>query len=166
MKHSQITILVFIILFIVGAILLNLTGIARIVPADLIGYGLIFYGVATVYTSYGNNNKFFTFAGSAIFLSGILISLPAHFDFIRPLNILIPASLLIAGISLLIVYFDDTNSKSILIASIILIIAGIIFVLTVREIQFAIFGQSILRIIRDYWLVLLVISGITIVLKR
>jgi hypothetical protein len=165
-KHSQITILVFILLFIVASILLNITGIAHIVPADLIGYSLIFYGVATVYTSFGNKNKFFVFAGSVIFLGGILISLPAHIDFIRPLNILIPSSILIAGISLLIVYFDDVNNKSVLIASIILIAAGIVFIFTAREIHFLMFGESILRIIRDYWLALLVISGITIILKR
>jgi hypothetical protein len=149
-----------------ASILLNITGITGIDSEELIGYGLIFYGVATVYTSFGEKNKFLIFIGSAIFLSGILISLPAHFDFIRPMNIFIPSSVLIAGISLFIVFFDDTNNKTILFASIILTIAGIIFIFTARQIQAVIFGESILKIIEVYWPVLLVISGITILLKR
>ena len=166
MKHSQITILALILLFIVALILLNISGITEIDSKELIGYGLIFYGVSTVYTSFGEKNKFLIFIGSAIFLSGIMISLPAHFDFIRPMNIFIPSSILIAGISLFIVYVDDTNNKTILFASIILTIAGIIFILAARQIQVVIFGESILKIIKVYWPVLLVISGITILLRR
>ncbi len=166
MKHSQISILAFLLLFVAASILLNYTGLVEINSTDLLGYGLIFYGVATVYTSFGGNNKFLIFFGSVIFLSGIVVSLPAHFDFIRPLNIFIPSSILIAGISLLIVYFDDINNKAILVASIILVIAGIIFILAARQVQFAVFGESILKIIEVYWPVLLVISGITIILKR
>ena len=166
MKHSQITILALILLFIVALILLNISGITEFDSTELIGYGLIFYGIATVYTSFGEKNKFLIFIGSVIFLSGILISLPTHFDFIRPMNIFIPSSVLITGISLFIVYFDDTNNKTILFASIILTIAGIIFIIAARQIQVVIFGESIIKIIGVYWPVLLVICGITILLKR
>jgi hypothetical protein len=165
-KHSQITILALILLFIVALILLNISGITEFDSTELIGYGLIFYGIATVYTSFGEKNKFLIFIGSVIFLSGILISLPTHFDFIRPMNIFIPSSVLITGISLFIVYFDDTNNKTILFASIILTIAGIIFIIAARQIQIVIFGESIIKIIGVYWPVLLVICGITILLKR
>ncbi len=166
MKHSQITIITFLLLFIVASFILNYTGIIEIDSTDLFGYGLIFYGIATVYTSFGGNNKFLIFLGSVIFLSGIVVSLPAHFDFIRPLNIFIPSSILIAGISLFIVYFDDTNNKAVLFASLILVIAGMIFIFTARQVQLGVFGESILKIIEVYWPVLLVISGITIILKR
>ncbi len=166
MKHSQITILAFLLLFIVLSIILNITGITDIEPRELWGYGFIFYGIATVYTSFGSRNKFPIFIGSVIFLSGIVISLPVHFDFIRPLNIFIPSSVLIAGISLLIVYLDDRDSKSILFASLILLAAGLIFIVAARQIQIPVFGESILKVIEVYWPVLLVISGITIILKR
>jgi hypothetical protein len=153
-------------LFLVALIILNITGLTAIDSKELVGYCLIFYGIATVYTSFGRENKILIFIGSVIFLSGIVISLPAHFDFIRPLNIFIPSSILIAGISLFIVYVDDTKNKTILFSSLILLIAGIIFILAARQIQVVIFGESILKIIEVYWLVLLVISGITIILKR
>ncbi len=130
------------------------------------GYGLIFYGVASVYTSFGEKNKILIFIGSAAFLAGILISLPSHFDFIHPMNVFIPSSILIAGISLFIVFFDDTSNKTVLLAASLLVLAGIIFILAARNIQPAVFGESILRIIEVYWPVLLVISGITIILKR
>jgi len=165
-KHSQITILAFLLFFIVLSIILNIAGITDIESNELWGYGLIFYGIATVYTSFGGRNKFLIFIGSVIFLSGIVISLPAHFDFIRPLNIFIPSSVLITGISLFIVYLDDTDSKSILFASLILLAAGLLFIIAARQIQIPVFGESILKVIEVYWPVLLVISGITIILKR
>ena len=166
MKHSQITILTFLILLIAASILLNILGIIEFDSRELFGYSFIFYGVATVYTSFGERNKFLIFLGAVIFLSGIAISLPAHFDFIRPVNIFIPSSVLIAGISLFIVYFDDTKNKTILFASLILIVTGLIFILSARNIQPVVFIESVLKIVEVYWPVLLIISGITIILKR
>ncbi len=166
MKHSQITIFTFLLLFAAISAILNIFGILEIDSNTFFGYGLIFYGVASVYTSFGEKNKVLIFIGSAAFLIGIVISLPVHFDFIRPLNVFIPSSILIAGISLLIVFFDDTSNKTILLAALILLTAGIVFILAARGIQPAVFGESILKIIEVYWPVLLVISGITIILKR
>lgn len=166
MKHSQITILAFIFLFIIISIILNMLGLVEIESGDFLGYILIFYGIATVYTSFGERNKFLIFIGSVLFLSGIVLSLPSHFDFVRPLNIFIPSAILIAGISLFIVYFDDTKNKAVLFASLLLTIAGSIFIISARQIQISVLGESILKIIEVYWPVLLVISGITIILKR
>jgi hypothetical protein len=165
-KHSQITILTLIFLFIIVSVILNISGLTEIGPNEFTGYIMIFYGIATVYTSFGEENKFLIFIGSVIFLSGIVISLPSHFDFIKPLNIFVPSSILIAGISLFIVYFDNTKNRAVLFASLILTIAGLIFILGARQIQFAVFGESFLKIIEVYWPVLLIISGITIILKR
>ena len=166
MKHSQITIFTLLLLFAAVSVFLNIFGILEIDSTTFFGYGLIFYGVASVYTSFGEKNKVLIFIGSAAFLTGIVISLPSHFDFIHPLNVFIPSSILIAGISLLIVFLDDTSNKTILLAASLLLIAGIIFILAVRNVQPAVFGESILKIIEVYWPVLLVISGITIILKR
>jgi hypothetical protein len=165
-KHSQITILTFLILLIVGSIILNILGIIELDNRELFGYSFIFYGVATVYTTFGEKNKFLIFLGAVIFLSGIVITLPAHFDFVRPVNIFIPSAVLIAGISLFVVYIDDTKNKTILFASLILTITGIIFILSARNIQPAVYIESILKIIEVFWPVLLIISGITIILKR
>jgi hypothetical protein len=106
------------------------------------------------------------FIGAALFLTGIVISMPVHFDFVRPLNLFVPASMLIAGIGLFMAYFDEVKNKSILIAAVILTAAGIIFIMISRSIQLSIFGESILKIIEVYWPVLIIISGITIILKR
>ncbi len=166
MKHSQITIFTLLLLFAAASVFLNIFGILEIDSTTFFGYGLIFYGVASVYTSFGEKNKVIIFIGSAAFLAGIVISLQGHFDFIRPLNIFIPSSILIAGISLFIVFIDDTSNKTVLLAALILLITGIIFILAARNVQPAVFGESVLKIIEVYWPVLLVISGITIILKR
>ena len=166
MKHSQIIILTILLLLIVVAILLNLLNILMIDPRELFGYGLIFYGIATVYSTFSEGNQLLIFIGAALFLTGIVISMPVHFDFVRPLNLVVPASMLIAGISLFMAYFDEVKNKSILIASVILTAAGIIFIMISRSIQLSIFGESILKIIEVYWPVLIIISGITIILKR
>ncbi len=166
MKHSQILIFTLLLLFAAVSIFLSIFGILEIDSITFFGYGLIFYGVASVYTSFGEKNKVLIFIGSAAFLTGIVISLPSHFDFIHPLNVFIPSAVLIAGISLFIVYFDDTSNRAILLAASILLITGIVFILAARSIQPAVFGESFLKIIEVYWPVLLVISGITIILKR
>jgi hypothetical protein len=165
-KHSQITIFTLLLLYAAASIFLNILGILEIDSTTFFEYALIFYGVASVYTSFGEKNKVLIFIGSAAFLTGIVLSLPSHFDFIRPLNVFIPSSILIAGISLFIVYFDDTSNKTILLAALILLLAGVIFILAARKVQPVVFGESILKIIEVYWPVLIVISGITIILKR
>jgi hypothetical protein len=166
LKHSQITILTLVLLLFVAAVFLKLLNLIDLDSTELFSYGFILYGVATVYTSFGENNKFILFFGSAVFLSGILLSLPAHFEFVKPLNLFLPSSILIIGISLLIVYFDNTQNKSILVTSVVLLASGFVLIFLSRNIQFSIYLEAIVDIINVYWPALLIVSGVTIILKR
>ncbi|HSD62571.1 MAG TPA: hypothetical protein VLB50_02200 [Ignavibacteriaceae bacterium] len=165
-KQFQFAILTFILLFFIAATLLRLIGLLTLYSTELFGYAFILYGIATVYTTFGENYKVLLFAGAAIFLIGILISLPAHFDIIQISNLYIPSAILIGGISLFVVYFDDTTNPVVLIASIILLLSGIILVIVSRTVYVTIFLESILDFIAVYWPVLLIVSGITIILRR
>ena len=166
MKHSQITILTLVLIFFVAAVFLRLLDLINLDSTELFAYGFILYGVATVYTTFGEKNKFLLFAGSVVFLAGIVISLPQHFEFVKPLNIFLPSSALILGIALLIVFLDDTKNKAIMIASFILIIAGFVLVFISRSVQLSVYFESVIDFIIVYWPVLLIVSGVTIILKR
>lgn len=165
-KQFQITILTFILLFFIAAILLRLVNIIALSTAELYGYSLILYGIATVYTTFGERNKILLFLGSVLFLVGIAISLPAHFDIIQLSKLYMPSAILIAGIGLLIVYLDDTAYKPILIASLILLSAGVVLIFISQTIYFSVFLRSVIDFVAVYWLVLLIVAGITIILKR
>ncbi len=165
-NQFQITILTFILLFFIAAMLLRFINLIALDSIELYGYSFILYGIATVYTTLGEGNKILLFFASVIFLLGIVISLPAHFDIIQSSNLLIPSAILIGGVSLFIVYFDDTENKTILVASLMLLIAGVIIIFVSRTISFSLFLESILDFVTIYWPVLLIVSGITIILKR
>jgi hypothetical protein len=165
-KQFQFTILTFLLLFLVAAMLLRTINIITLDPTELYGYGFILYGIATVYTTFGEGNKFLLFLGSVLFLLGIIISLPAHFEIVGLSNMYVPSAVLIAGISLFVVYFDNTENNTILIASLILLIAGVVLIFLLREIQFLVFLESIPDFIAVYWPILLIVSGITFILRR
>lgn len=165
-KQFQYVILTFVLLLFIAATLLRLVGLISLDSKELFGDAFILYGIATVYTTFGENNRLLLFAGSAIFLIGILISLPTHFEIIQFSNLYIPSAVLIAGISLLIVSFDDKANPLILMASLILVLVGTILVIVSRTVQVTVFLGSILDFILFYWPVLLIVSGITIILRR
>ena len=165
-KQFQITILTFLLLFFIAATLLRIINVIALDVEELYGYGFILYGIATVYTTFGEENKVMLFLGSVIFLLGIVISLPAHFDIIRISDLFLPSALLIGGISLFVVYLDDTKNIILLIASFILLLSGTVLVFISRTIIIPVFFESILDFIVVYWPVLLIVSGITIILKR
>jgi len=165
-KQFQITILTFLLLFFIGATLLRIVNLISLDPAELYGYGFILYGIATVYTTFGEENRTVLFIGSVVFLVGIAISLPVHFDIIGISHLYIPAAVLIGGISLLIVYIDDLKNKVILTGAVILIIAGIVLIFISGKIYGTTFLKSIPDFIAVYWPVLLIAAGITYILKR
>lgn len=165
-KQFQFAILTFILLLFVAATVLRLLGLIALDSSELFGDAFILYGIATVYTTFGENNRLLLFIGAAVFLFGIVISLPAHFEIIQISNMYVPSALLIGGISLLVVYFDDRPNSTILIASMILLLSGIILVFVSRTVQMTVFLGSILDFILVYWPVLLIVSGITIILRR
>jgi hypothetical protein len=165
-KHFQITILTFLLLFFIGATLLRIVNLISLAPAELYGYGFILYGIATVYTTFGEENRTVLFLGSVVFLVGITISLPIHFDIIGISHLYIPAALLIGGISLLIVYIDDFKNTVIFAGAIILILAGILLIIISEKIYGTVFLKSIFDFIVEYWPVLLIAAGITYILKR
>lgn len=165
-KQFQFAILTFILLFFIAATLLRLIGLISLDSTELFGYAFILYGIATVYTTFGEKYKTLLFAGAAIFLLGILISLPSHFDIIQVSNLYVPSAILIGGISLFVVYVDDISNSLILIASLVLLLSGIILIILSRTILISVFLESILDFIVVYWPVLLIVSGITFILRR
>jgi hypothetical protein len=64
------------------------------------------------------------------------------------------------GIAFLMVYYDDTKRKKVIILSGIFLLLGIIFTITIGNISFVSFYGSMFRVAGNYWPVIIITIGI------
>jgi|GEM_PF-5412530 hypothetical protein len=155
MKNNQALIL-YLIIFIIFSTFAKFFGFAYFDSSELLFVVLIAYGAGTVFSSMGNNQRISLFLGSAAFLVGILFFIKDNFTIFSSHSMVVPASILIIGFSLLIVFFDDTNEKIIFWISLLFILAGIVHVSIFGNIRLVPFVYSLYDILLKYWFVVLV----------
>jgi len=103
---------IYLLTFLALLIFLRIIGIITITDSELIGYGLMIYGLSLFYSSYINSKKLFLFIGSGIFLSGVLFFLIGNFELLNIDQLLIPAFIFIFSIGLFMVYLSDMSYKN------------------------------------------------------
>jgi len=118
-------IIVYLLIFISVLILLGSIGVIRINNDELIGYGLITYGLSLFYSAYIERKKLTIFIGSAVFLAGVFFFMMGNFEFENTDNIYVSAVIFILSISSLMIFLSDTGFKLGMYAAIILFTAGI-----------------------------------------
>ena len=138
---------------------LKLLGIINVENTELLGYAMIFYGINLVYTSFGKKKRGILFTGTSLFLIGLLFFLINNFEFINEKEIIFPSILFIAGISFLMLYFDDTSKKNFFLISATLIFAATTVTALLGSITVALFLNAIIKITVKYWLVALITIG-------
>ena len=74
-------IIVYLVVFIIVLILLRSIGIIIINSDELIGYGLITFGLSLFYSAYIESRKLLIFIGSVVFLIGIFFFVMGNFEF-------------------------------------------------------------------------------------
>ena len=134
-------ILLYLLIFLALATALKLLGVIDVQSTELLGYAMIFYGINLVYISFGKKERGILFTGTSLFLIGLLLFLTNHFEFLNEREIIFPSILFIAGISFLMIFFDDTSKKNFFLISATLIFAAITVTALLGNLTVALFFQ-------------------------
>jgi hypothetical protein len=151
--------------FLALSIILKLFGVIDVDSIELLGYALIFYGINLVYTSFGKKQAGILFAGSSLFLTGLLLFLISSFEFVSDNEIIFPSILLILGINFLMLFFDDTGNKRYLAISIVSILSALIVTIFLGTITFQSYLSSVVTITLKYWPIIIIAIGLLILLN-
>jgi hypothetical protein len=145
---------------------LKFWGIIDFDSKEILGYGLIFYGISLVYISFGNNQRGKLFIGSIIFLSGLLFYIISKFEFFRVSTLIVPALLLLFSISFFMLFLDNYHDKTVLLISVLFFVSGTIVTIYNGEISFSVFLNAVWHIILNYWPVVLIAIGMILIIHR
>jgi len=165
MAKSQ-PIIIYALTFLIITLFLKFFGLLNVDNNELLAYTFIFYGISSVYISFGRNKRLQLFIGTAIFLIGIVFFLISNFAIFSSSGLIFPSTLLILGISCWMLFLDNTNDKAILFVSIIFILLGIIYSISVGAMRVGSFVSSILSITAKYWAIVIITLIIVLLLKR
>ena len=159
-------IIVYLVIFISVLILLRSLGVIFINNDELIGYGLITYGLSLFYSAYIENRKLFVFIGSAVFLIGIYFFITGNYEFENTDKILVPAVIFILSVSSFMIYLSDKGFKVAMYAAIILFTLGIgsLALMSTHGIEnFITYTFSIFNI---YWPVLIILLAVIVLVNK
>ena len=157
---------VYLLTFLAVLIFLRIIGIITVTDSELIGYGLIIYGLSLFYSSYINRKKLILFIGSGIFLSGVLFFLIGNFELWNIYQLLIPASLFIFSISFFMVYLSDSSHKNTMYFALILFTIGIGAMALISVNGVGGYFENALLITRIYWPVLIILFVVVALVNR
>lgn len=159
------SIVTYLLLFLTLSLVLKFFGVLFISGSEILSYGLIFFGISSVYISFGNRQKYSLFLGSVIFLAGLLIFFVERFFIFWNVPILLSASAFIIGISFLMLFLDELKNKTYLFIGTFFISVGFLFTIILGHISLLLFIESIFDVIINYWLVVLIVLGILILIR-
>ncbi len=165
LKKSQ-PILTYSLSFILLALIFKFLGLINLANEEILSYTFIFYGISSVYISFGKNNKLRLFVGTTVFLVGIIFFIFNYFEIFYSTKIIFPSALLILGISSLMLYIDNIKDKVVLYISLILILAGIVFTASAGTMHLGSFLSSVINILFKYWIVILIAAIIFMAIRR
>lgn len=150
MKKTQI-IAVLIIGFFAVSFILSTLGLVDVSFNDALNYSIIMLGIGMVYTGFTDDNKLLIFLGSTVFLIGIVFLVQSDFEVHGLEKVTASLVLLVAGSSLFTVFISDTDKKWLLIISLLLWIAGMVFLLIDSSVAAGGFFESIVKVGLKFW---------------
>ena len=159
-------IIVYLVIFISVLILLRFIGAININNDELIGYGLITYGLSLFYSAYIESRKLFIFIGSTVFLIGVFFFITGNFEFENTDKIFVPAAIFILSVSSLMVFLSDTSFKPGMYAAIILFTTGIgaLAIMSIHGIEN--FINYTVDIFKIYWAVLIILLAVVALVNK
>ena len=156
MKLNDIAIAIAI--FIIVSLILSLLNILSISFTNVLSYSLIIIGIALVYLEVIKQNRLLIFIGSVVFLTGIFFLITENFEVTATSGMRLPFILIFSGSGLLMVHISKPTKKIILLASVILLSAGLTLLLVDSHWKFESFIQSVLSVINFLWPVAIIIA--------
>ncbi len=148
------------------AVILRISGIISFTILDLLNYLFMFAGISAVFSSFGKERKGILFSGSTLFLIGIVIYVTSKFDLEEARQIVFLSVLFIIGVGFLLLFIDSTSQKIYLVFSLFFIACGLLYIVFLRRSVLSGFADSLLAMVKSYWLILLVIAGFILLLRR
>ncbi len=148
------------------SILLKIIGIINITFTEIMGYALIFYGIADVYLSMGKNKKRLLFIGAVAFLVGVELLITSNYDIFKLSNIVLPSIFFILGTAFLVLFIDDLTNRLLLAISLIFLISGVYFFARLGVFNAADFFKSVFSISIKYWPIVLIVTALILLLKK
>jgi len=159
-------IIVYLVIFISVLIILRSFGVIIINNDELIGYGLITYGLSLFYSAFIKSRKLFIFIGSTIFLIGVFFFIMGNFEFEKTDKIYVPAAIFILSISYLMLFLSDRSFKFGMYAAIILFTSGIgtLAIMSMHGIEN--FITYTINIFNIYWPVLIILLAVIALVNK
>lgn len=139
-------------------IILNMIGITEFSLVETLTYIFLTAGFGVWYSSYLNLNKGGIFAGSFIFLSGIVLAVETFFTIWNPLRMIFPSLFIISGLSLFFVFLSDKKRIILLILSVLLFAMGMFYLFNRINFKLIVFLVAIWEIILKFWFVFILFA--------
>lgn len=155
-----------VIFFLALLLFIDLIGVADFSLIEIISYVFLFSGPSLLYISFNELNKSGIFAGSFIFLSGIVLAVESSFTIWNPARMIFPSVFIISGISLLFVYLSDKKKIVFLILSFLLLAAGMFYLFNRINFKTIVFIEAIWQIILRFWFVIILIALLLYLLAK
>ena len=159
-------IIVYLAIFISVLILFRFIGVININNDELIGYGLITYGLSLFYSAFIESRKLFIFIGSTVFLIGVFFFITGNFEFENTDKIFVPAAIFILSVSSFMLFLSDTGFKLGMYAAIILFTAGMGMLALMSPHGIENFITYTVDIFKKYWAVLIILLAVIALVNK
>jgi hypothetical protein len=159
-------IIVYLVIFISVLILLRFFGVVNINNDELIGYGLITYGLSLFYSAFIESRKLVIFIGSTVFLIGVFFFITGNFEFENTDILFVPAAIFILSVGSFMLFLSDTSFKLGMYAAIILFTAGIGSLALMSSHGMDNFIIYAFDIFTKYWAVLIILLAVIALVNK
>ncbi len=162
-KQVRFPILGIILVLIGTGLLLDRLGYVHFGWEKIIACGLMVYGAGLTLRAFFVEERGKVFFGTAAFLFGVLIFLSSLDLIVSSPHLFLPASLIIIGLSFIMIFVQDTKEWGVLIPGILLSGIGSVYIFVkLGHLGF----YMITRIVEVYWPLLLIAIGLSLLLRR
>jgi hypothetical protein len=155
----------YLVSFVVLLFILKILGILRIDGEQIIGYTFIFYGISTVYLSFGQNEKWALILGTVFFSLGILLFMVNNFYFPNVTKLIFPSIILTLSLSSFMLYLDGNGEKFYLYSSIVLLFVTLLTAVIWGVLSFKTFWNSVQATVINYWPIVLIFLLVMFLLR-
>lgn len=166
MNRSRQLIVNLILFLVLIAFLVKYFGIIEFDANDIIAFGLMSYGIVSVYFSLGTHRRGHLFINTVLFLIGIVVYVLNHYNFMSAREVILPAILFLIGSGFLMLFIDDSTNRVFLISAIVLLVSFGLYVWFGRTIRILSFANRFTGILLDYYPIFIILAGIIILLNR
>jgi hypothetical protein len=127
---------------------------------------LLIIGIALVYGESIRQNRLSVFLGAVIFLLGVYFLIAENFELTNKDGMSVPIILIFAGTGLLVLHISTRTKKIFMIISILLLSAGLTFLLMNSHSSIGLFFHSLVPVLNFFWPAIIVLAILVVLLRK